>query len=793
MQYHYFHLVGFIRAKPALIFDPMSEIEAILEQLTVEEKVSLCSGFGPWSTKKIERLNINPVFMSDGPHGPRWMKTQSYTHRAQWDMSTLSSFTTKSGYLDSLHPVTNFPSLASLGSSWNRDLITMVGKAIGEECRELGIGLLLAPGVNIVRHPLCGRAYEYLSEDPVVAGELGTAYIKGVQSTGVGATLKHYVCNNAEFERLSMDSVVEERALREIYLTPFERIVKQAKPAMVMESYNKVNGTSLVENKRLLTDVLKKEWGFDGVIISDWWAVNDRVTSLNAGMDLEMPQNLLNEALLLEAMQKGTVSIEQLNDSCKRILKLARNYAELEKINADYDSHHALARKAAAESIVLLKNENMTLPLEGTENVAVIGSFAKNPRYQGVGCSIVNPRKLLIPLEEIQAKASNVSYSMGYDNNHETTDILLKNAQTVASKADVVILFVGLPEEVETETHDRDDYNLPKSHLSLIEAVKEVNHQLIVVIQNGSAVAIKPWMEEIPAIMEAWLGGEAGAGAIADVLFGDVNPSGKVAVTFPEKIEDIPGYLNFPGENGTHLYSEGIFVGYRYYEKKKILPTIPFGHGLSYTEFKYSEIKTSKDLMTNREILEISVKVTNVGALSGKEVVQLYVKPHDSRLKRPMKELKGFDKVYLEPGESKTVMFSLRGRDFAYYDEYHKQWVVDSGDYSILVGASSNDIRLEAGVSIESKQVVFRPLTGEDYCYNLVDNPYALQAFKDIMVRNGLWDEGVDEEFFETIRLNFIPLFKSIIRQTGGNISRAEFDSWMDEVNKKTIEALENL
>lgn len=769
----------------------MSDVDSILEQLTIEEKVSLCSGFGPWSTKKIERLGIEPVFMSDGPHGPRWMKTQSYTQRSEWDMSSLASFTTKSGYLDLLHPVTNFPSLATLGSSWNRELMREVGKAIGEECRELGIGLLLAPGVNIVRHPLCGRAYEYLSEDPVVAGELGSSYIMGVQSTGVGATLKHYVCNNAEFERLSMDSVVEERALREIYLATFERIVKKANPAMVMESYNKVNGTSLVENRRLLTDILKVEWGFSGAVISDWWAVNGRVDSFNAGMDLEMPQNPINDRLLLEAVKDGTVSMEQLDDSCRRILHLAHNYSTLEKTKADYETHHILARKAAAESIVLLKNENMILPLDGSEKVAVIGQFADSPRYQGVGCSIVNPRVLLRPLDEVKQRAPKVSYSPGYDENNETNNKMIDEAKKAASDADLVILFAGLPEEVETETHDRTDYNIPKSHVTLIEAVAEVNPHIVVVLQNGSAVALRPWSDRAPAILESWLGGEAGAGAIADVIYGEFNPSGKLAVTFPEKIEDTPGYLNFPGENGAHLYPEGIFVGYRYYEKKKIIPTYPFGHGLSYTTFEYTEIETDKNTITNRDQLRIKHKVTNTGDKPGDETVQLYIKPMQSRLKRPIKELKEFDKIHLEPGETKTVEFTLNERDFSYYDEHHKQWVVDSGEYSILIGASSADIRLKKSITMESKQVVFTPLTGESYCYNLVDNKHATQAFKEIMVRNGLWDAGVDEAFFEAIRHNFIPLFKSITRQTGGKVSRKEFDEWMDEVNTKTLEALE--
>jgi beta-glucosidase len=767
----------------------MSKVDALLEQLTVEEKVLLCSGFGPWSTKKIKRLGIDPVFMSDGPHGPRWQKTQSYTTRAKWDMSSLASFTTKSGYLDLLHPVTNFPSMATLGSSWNREILYKVGKSIGEECRELGIGLLLAPGVNIVRHPLCGRSYEYLSEDPVVAGELGSSYIKGVQSTGVGATLKHFVCNNAEFERLSMDSIVEERALREIYLAVFERIVKEANPSMVMESYNKVNGTSLVENKRLLTDILKNEWGFQGAVISDWWAVNDRRDALNAGMDIEMPQNLFSEAVLLDGVRNDKVPMEQLDDSCRRILTIIEKYASLEKVKADFEAHHELARKAAGESIVLLKNDG-ALPLKGDEKIAVIGSFAEIPRYQGVGCSIVNPRKLLAPLTEIKAKAGSVSYAQGYNIDHETSPELLDEAKALASKSEIVIVFAGLPEEVETETHDRTDYNMPESHIELIKAVSEVNKNVVVVLQNGSAIAVQPWMGQASAIVEAWLGGESGAGAVADVLFGDVNPSGKIAITFPKKIEDSPGYLNFPGENGTHLYAEGIFVGYRYYEKKKITPTFPFGYGMSYTQFQYSDLSLDKQSMTNEETLKVTLTVKNTGKLAGKEVVQLYVAPHGSKLKRPEKELKEFTKVHLEPDESKEVTFELSERDFAYYDDVYAEWIVDSGEYSILVGASSADLRLESSIDITSKQVFFTPFTGESYCYNLLDNPYAIEAFKKVMIENEIWSADVTDEYIEAIRHNFIPLFKSVTRQTSGAVDRETFDLWMEQVNKETYDAM---
>jgi beta-glucosidase len=768
----------------------MNKVEQILQDLTIEEKVSLCSGYGPWSTKKIERLGIEPVFMSDGPHGPRWMKTQSYTQRSEWDMSSLASFTTKSGYLDLLHPVTNFPSLATLGSSWDREILYEVGKAVGEECKHFGIGLLLAPGVNIVRHPLCGRAYEYLSEDPVLAGELGSAYVNGVQSTGVGATVKHFVCNNAEFERLSMDSVVEERALREIYLATFKRIVQKANPAMVMESYNKLNGMSLAENKRLLYDVLKQEWGYKGTVISDWWAVNDRVDSFKAGLDLEMPQNPVNDELLLRAVESGEISIEQLNDSVRRIVTLALNHGKLQKLEIDFEAHHNLARHSAAESIVLLKNKDNLLPLSFNEKLLLVGSFAKSPRYQGVGCSVVNPRKLLTPLIEIRKLVKKVEFVEGYDENHETSDSLLSEAFEAAKKSSTVIIFVGLPEDVETETHDRENYGMPDSHVKLIEVVAKANKRVIVVLQNGSAISLVPWMNNVAAIVEAWLGGEAGAAALADVLFGIVNPSGKLSVSFPEKIEDTPGYLNFPGENGRHLYQEGVFVGYRYYEKKKIEPTFPFGYGLSYTDYLYSSLTIDQDKITDDETLVVSFKVENIGDRAGKVIAQVYIKPCQSRLKRPVKELKNFVKIHLEPGETKDVSVTLSGVDFSYYDDHNKTWVVESGDYIICVGENSDNILLEKTVQVESSQIIFTPLTGESYCYNLVDNPILLEEFTKVMVDNGLWPEDLTDEFIEAIRHNFIPLFKSVTRQTGGKVSRNEFDKWIAEVNNQVLKRI---
>jgi len=789
------HLIRFIDVPVlslAMVPPSRKDVNKLINELSTAEKVSLCSGQGNWSTKKIERLGIPAVFMSDGPHGPRWMGTVQGRAK-KWDMSALASMNTTSGYTDLLFPVTNFPSLATLGSSWNRDIVYKVGQAIAEECRHLGIGLLLAPGVNIVRHPLCGRAYEYFSEDTVLTGELGASYVKGVQSCGVSATVKHFSCYNAEYERLTMDSIVEERPLREIYLAVFERIIREAHPAMVMDSYNKVNGVSVSENKRLLTDILRGEWGFDGVVISDWWAINDRPASLNAGLDLEMPQHPVNDKILLKAVEEGKVSENKLNETCERILTLAVTYGGLKKREADFDAHHALARRAAAESIVLLKNSEGILPLnrDSPDKIAVIGSFAKTPRYQGRGSSLVNPRKLLNPLDEIKAYTGSVLYADGYVNGDETSEELISEAKEAAGGADIVILFVGIPESSDTETQDRSDYNLPKAHTLLIDELAQVSDRIVVVLQNGSAVATKAWEGKVQAILEAWLGGEAGAGAVADILFGVESPSGKLAVTFPVSIEDTPGFLNFPGENGRHLYQEGIFVGYRYYDAKLIETAYPFGFGLSYTEFKYSKLESSPDLIRGDELLTVSFDVTNVGERAGAEVPQLYVRPPISRLKRPPKDLKNFTKVFLEPGETKRVVLDLKGRDFAYYDDLLCRWVTESGVYGLTVGSSSEEIRLEGKIEVRSSQINLIPLTADSYCYNLFDNPYVLEAFKRAMVDKGIWPRDVDDDYLQAVKQNYIPLFKSIIRQTEGSVPREVFERWLAEINDEAWRLME--
>lgn len=676
-------------------------ISQLISKMTLEEKASLCSGQGPWHTQGLERLGLEPLVVTDGPHGVRLA-------------SNPGSFGDGSN-----KPATCFPTNSAIASSWDVELVREIGRALAKECKALGVHVLLGPGINLKRSPLGGRNFEYYSEDPYLAGEMGTAFVQGVQENGVGTSLKHFACNNQEFERMTISAEVDERAMREIYLAAFERVVKKAQPWTVMCAYNKINGTYASENRYLLTDILRDEWGFQGVVVSDWGAVNNRVKGAEAGLDLEMPgPSPANDQKLVDAVRRGELDESVLDTIVGRYLDLWFKAQEgQEKTQEpDFEEHHRLARKAAAESMVLLKNENAILPLDtGTlSSISVIGRTATEPRFQGGGSSKVNPTKVDIPLDEIRKAAGDqiaVSYAPGYPDKNELDENLLGEAVELASSSDVALLFVGLPDRIESEGYDRPHMDLPENQIRLIEAVAQVQPNTVVVLSNGSAVNMTPWVNQVPAVLEAWLSGQAGGGAVADVLFGKVNPSGKLSETFPVKLSDNPSYLNFPGENGTVRYGEGLYIGYRYYDKKQIRPLFPFGYGLSYTTFTYSDLVLDKRLMKDTETLTVKVKVSNAGSRAGKEVVQLYVRPRQSRLNRPDKELKGFAKLQLQPGETKEAVFTLTERDFAYYDPAFKDWVVDSGEYDILVGKSSAEICLQDTVHVESTRPLRKALT----------------------------------------------------------------------------------
>ncbi|WP_221929348.1 glycoside hydrolase family 3 C-terminal domain-containing protein [Saccharicrinis carchari] len=680
------------------------QVDYLLTQLTLEEKVSLCSGRDDWSSQPIERLDIPWIWMADGPHGLR-----------------RAPATNKAGYGDQ-HPATCFPTASALSATWDVDLIYQIGKALGEECQALGVNVLLGPGVNIKRSVLGGRNFEYFSEDPVLSGELGAAYINGVQDQGVGTSLKHYVANNVETMRMFMNSDVDKRTLHEIYLTPFEIAVKKAQPWTVMACYNRVRGEYGTQSPYLLTDILKKDWGFEGIVISDWFAVIDRVKALEAGMHIEMPRvSDVNDNILLQAAQSGELDETVLNNRVRDILTVVLKAKSLEKADVDQKvkEHHAFARKVAGEAITLLKNDHQVLPLSKKKykKIAIIGEFAKSPRYQGNGSSEVKPTqldKVWDILDQEYGKGINYTFAQGYSLKDDLDVSLIEEAVQVASDADIAIVMAGLPLSYESEGIDRKHIDMPISHNKLIEAIAQKQQNTVVVLTNGSAVAM-PWANKVEGIVEAWLGGQAGAGAVADVLFGKVNPSGKLAETFPVKLQDTPASFNFPGEQGNVLYGERIFVGYRYYDEKQIEPLFPFGYGLSYTQFEYTDMKVSANEITDRDVLEVKVTVKNTGSVEGKEIVQLYVTDKECTLQRPKKELKKFAKVSLAPGESKELTFQLEKRDFSYYDAKRDRWIAESGEFVIAAAASSRDIRKSARIVLNSTQQI--PLMVDEYTF----------------------------------------------------------------------------
>jgi beta-glucosidase len=664
------------------------DIREVVAGMTLEEKASLCSGKNFWYLKGIERLGIPSIMMTDGPHGLRKQ----------------AGDTDNMGVTKSV-PAVCFPTASALASSWDRKLIYEIGTALGEECLAEKVSVLLGPGINIKRSPLCGRNFEYFSEDPYLTGEMAEGMINGIQSKGIGTSLKHFAVNNQEQRRMTIDAIVDERALREIYLAGFEKAVKKASPWTVMCAYNKLGGVYCSENKYLLKHILREEWGFKGIVVTDWGACNNRVEGLMAGQELEMPSsNGMNDANIVKAVKNNELKEEVLNASAEKLLDLIFKAEDSKEENHEYDKevHNTLARRAAAESMVLLKNEDSILPLQKSKNISVIGAFAKTPRYQGSGSSLINPIKLFNAYDSIDSIIKTFSYEPGYDIKIDIkNEELIKRACAAARNAEVAVIFAGLPDTYESEAMDRDHMKMPDSHNELIKRVAEVNPNTIVVLSNGAPVEM-PWANSVKGILEGFLGGQASGCAVADVLFGAVNPSGKLAETFPIRLEDNPSYKYFPSGPKTVEYRESIYVGYRYYDSAKKPVLFPFGYGLSYTTFEYSNLKVSKDKILDNEELKVSIEIKNTGYTSGAEVVELYIKDVESTIFKPEKELKGFEKVFLEPGEMKVVEFTLDKRSFAYYNVEISDWHVESGSFEILIGASSADIRAIRGIWVDS-------------------------------------------------------------------------------------------
>lgn len=683
------------------------DVEDLLSKLTIEQKAALCSGADFWHTEAVEELGLPAIMVSDGPHGLR---------KQEEDVDHM-------GVAESIKAIC-YPTASAMACSWDRDLIQQVGDALGEECVAEDISVLLGPGINMKRSPLCGRNFEYYSEDPCLAGELGSAFVKGVQGHHVGTSLKHFAANNQEWRRMSISVSASERVLRETYLAAFEKVVKEAKPWTIMCSYNRINGVYSCENKWLLNDVLREEWGYGGLVMTDWGAMNKRIPALEAGLDLEMPDcHGETDKQIAEAVKNGSLPETVLDTSVRRILQLVKNAVEHKPDSLptyNKETHHALARKTATESAVLLKNDGI-LPLKSGKKIALIGAFADIPRIQGGGSSHINCTKVDSAREAFDAVNASpgehicengvcrmipplhydVTYSQGYQTEQDITDEkLLQEALDNASNAEIAVIFAGLPDAFEGEGYDRTHLDMPNCQNELIEKVCEIQKNVVVVLHNGAPITM-PWLSKVNAVLEMYLAGQASGSAAVELLTGKVNPSGKLAETFPLRLEDSPSFLNFPGSRNEVSYSEGIFIGYRYYDKKKMEVLFPFGYGLSYTSFRYDNLTVSGNgTAKDTDEITVSVDITNIGDTAGKEIVQLYVKNYIGLENRPEKELRDFAKVFLQPGETKTVTFVLNKRSFAYYNETAGDWFVESGEYTICIGASSRDLRLSESIKI---------------------------------------------------------------------------------------------
>ena len=703
----------------------------LVNQMTLEEKALLLTGNGWWATHSIDRLGIPSISVTDGPHGVR--KGQG-------------------AGLSTSVPATCFPTASALACSWDPDLVREVGIALGEESQAIDVQILLGPGINMKRSPLGGRNFEYFTEDPVLAGRLAAAYIEGVQSQGVGTSLKHYAVNSQEFERMATSSNVDERTLHEIYLPAFEIAVKEGKPWTVMSSYNLVNGIYASEHKELLRDILREAWDFTGFVVSDWGGINDRVAGLKGGTNLEMPgSGNYNSNKIVQAIKSGALSLAELDQAVTEVLAVILKAKDGQKASTslNVEGHHALARKAGSESIVLLKNADRILPLNLNERkrIAIVGAFAKMPRYQGSGSSQVNPTKVSNAYDElvkIAADAQKFVYAAGYDSEGEVTEPLLDEAREAAVSAEVAIVFAGLPDSYESEGFDRASLDMPIGHNQLIAAVSSVQPNIVVVLMNGSAVTM-PWAGQVKAIVEGWLGGQAGGGAIADVLTGAVNPSGKLAETFPKSNYDTPTFPHFPARNRQANYGEGIFIGYRYYDTKNLEPLFPFGFGLSYTTFSYTRIKANASSIKDSDGLTVEVWIKNTGPVAGKEVVQLYLHEQYPLVLRPEKELKAFQKLALSPGEEKVVKFALSKRDFAYYEPELHAWTVHSGKFDVLVGGSSRDLPLKATVEVEATDVRYPKLTSTSMLKDFQNHPKGRAFYSQLLEATGMKIPSVEE------------------------------------------------
>lgn len=747
----------------------INQTRAVTEDLSLEEKASLTSGASFWRTKAVG--SIPSIMLTDGPNGLR-KQNEGGDHLG----------------IGTSSPSTCFPPAVALGSSFDPELAARLGKAIGAEALIEGVSVVLGPGVNIKRSPLCGRNFEYFSEDPILSGVMGAAWVNGIQSLGVGAALKHFAANNQEHDRLRSSSDVDPRPLREIYLRAFQKVVQEAKPWTVMCSYNRINGVYASENRWLLTDVLRGEWGFDGAVVSDWGAVEDRAAGLIAGLDLEMPStNGRSNAEIIAGVKDGTIPGGVLDLAAERVARLAQKANAAVAINPqlDIEAHHELAREAARRSIVLLQNDGDVLPVAKDTDLAVIGAFARTPRFQGAGSSLINPTRLDTALEEIRLQASGtVVYAEGYSlgNALDNESELREEAAAAAANSDVALLFLGLPDHLESEGYDRASIDLPADQLALLDAVVSANPRTVVVLSNGGVVAL-PFASHVPAILEAWLLGQGGGRATADVLFGAVNPSGKLTETIPVRLEDTPSFLNFPAEFGHVRYGEGLFVGYRWYDARQMDVAFPFGHGLSYTSFEYG--KATATLGATGDI-EVTFDLRNTGTRRGREAVQVYTSLPESAVQRPARELKAFASVELEAGENRTVTLTVPRGDLAYWDTRLDQWVVEGGIYTVDVAASSRDVRATLTIEIAADSVRIA-LQKSSTMGEALAHPVAGPALREIMSA-GMPSSGdpmaaLAHDPGALAMMKSIPLNR-MGRMGGGGMTEEQLDHFIDAANR---------
>ena len=732
-----------------------TEFKTLIAAMSAEEKVALLSGSGLWRTASLPQHGIADIVMTDGTYGVRYSSAQIEGDE-KWSMDDFISVisqtadrvsedgpTAKGGsealFSTSL-PATCFPNGSSLACCWDVDLVFQMGQALGRECQQMGVGILLGPGINIRRTPLAGRGYEYYAEDPVVSGDIAAALINGLQQEGVGASLKHFAANNSEYRRTEMDSVVEERALREIYLAGFQRAIAKSNPWTVMSSYNRLNGVQTSQDPFLLTQILREEWGYDGLVMSDWYGIKDRPASLMAGNDLAMPETRRDKQTLLAAINNGEVPMTVVDRACERMLTLLDKVQRHRRpeTQADFPAHHLLAQQLAAESIVLLKNEDNLLPLqpERSRRIAVVGKPAQEPVIQGSGCATTLPWLLDRPLDEIFDLAGedfSVSWAIGAPDDLRSDPQALAQARKVAQEADVAVIFVSTAVGEDGENGDRHDLNILAVHEQLIREVAAVQPNVVVVLANSDAV-VMPWLPECKALLETFFAGQGMGRAVAEILFGKRNPCGKLTVTMPNTLQETPAWLHYPGENLRHHYSEGLFVGYRYYDKRQLNPLFPFGFGLSYTRFSYSNIRLSSSHIAADETLTVSFDLTNCGDRAGKEIVQLYVRAPAGGLIREEQALKAFSKVSLAAGETRRVSLQLPVAELTCYHPGLADWVITPGNWQIRVGSSSRNIALCTVVEVEcpTRHV---PLRDDNSLQQLVQQPEALDRVVALIAR----------------------------------------------------------